>query len=177
MLLRINEQDHHRGTYMKPKLLLQSLPLVMLLAHANSHAQVTLQASYTQTAGCSFGAPVPGTMTLSSDWTTMSTESAGASRSSILVSNVGPAVFTIATGGFSWTRNGSSTGAAILTTMFIMDAAANGTALAGNYSMLPTDISYPSSGSRTLYLKVSGTNPSVFYNAGTFKFSVPVSCM
>lgn len=163
---------------MKPKLLLQGLPLLILLAHASSHAQVTLQASYTQTAGCSFGAPVPGTMTLSSNWTTMSTESAGASRSSILMSNVGPAVFTISTGAFSWTRNGSSTsGAAISTTMFIMDAAANGTALAGNYSMLSNNITYPSSGSRTLYLKVSGTNPSVFYNAGTFKFSVPVSCL
>lgn len=151
-------------------------PLVLgSLAMASAHAQVTLQASHTQTAGCSFSAVTPGTMTLSSDWKTMSTDSAGGSRPSVLVTNVGPVTLNLSYGGYTWTLNGGATGAAIATNLRIMDSAANGTALAGHY--VGQSFSYNTSGSRTLYLSASGTNPSVFYNPGTFKISVPFSCL
>lgn len=153
------------------------LSIILGLSPDFANAQITLQANYTQTAGCSFSAATPGTLTLSADWTTISTESAGGTRPSVLFSNVGPVVFTISTGAFAWTHNGNPTGASIATSFAVMDAASAGTALAGLGGSLHHQISYSNSGSRTFFLRASGTNPSIFYNAGTFMFRVPISCI
>lgn len=155
---------------------IQALFLLLCMTGRNAPAQVTVEATFVQTAGCNFAAATPGVLGLSSDWQSMSTDNSGGQRASVLVTNVGSAIFAVGAYGFSWTRNGGQPGTAISTLLNIKDSATAGNTVVG-MSTGVYSLTYSNSGSRTLYLQAQGTSSSAFYNAGTYKVSVPISCL
>lgn len=148
----------------------------LLTAAQPSHAQLTLEAQTTLSAGCTLGQPTKGTLALSINWDSISTDLPGGIRPSVVVTNIGSSVLTYGTYAI-WSHYPLTGGGNVVTpsttTIEMRDAPT-----AGNKLGTGLQHTFTTTGSRMVYFVNAATDKNrLFYTTGTFQLTTGLTCI
>lgn len=137
------------------------------MAYTPLHAQ-QVQMNLTQGPGCTFSNQQSGTLGISADWRTLSTEISEGRRPSVRILNTGQVTLTTQND-VLWTHNNASISMSN-SLVFLRDQPTLGKAI--NLPLLLTTPGY-----RDVYLEATATSPTNGLSAGIYKIGITLSCL
>lgn len=137
-------------------------------AHSQQR-QAQMQMNLMQSVGCTFSNQQSGSLGLSQDWRTLSTETSEGRRPSVRVLNTGQVTLSNTQNFGVWLRD-SAPFSMTNSTVALRDQPTLGNAI-----NLPLVLNTP--GYRDLYLEATGTSSSGTLPSGVYKIGITLNCM